>query len=60
MQLDEYGGEAVNPEYLSMYERMVGMHKTYDPDWLSTHRQLLLRYGRVSVCLWAMKVYVQM
>lgn len=30
-QAHNYHGEAVNPKYLSLYERMVGYGKLYDP-----------------------------
>ncbi len=31
LQLDKYHGEAINPKYLSLYERWRGYGRHYDP-----------------------------
>lgn len=40
-QYEEYGGEAINPKHLSLYERWRGYGKNYNPEIDWEHKKLL-------------------
>jgi hypothetical protein len=52
LQEDEYHGEVKNPAYCSWYERLVGFTKGYDPEWLASHREMLLKYVNAHSAPW--------